>query len=105
MGRRAAATDIRQIALIADWCAPLLSTARPDACLLAKLRKATSGPAPKTIAEARNIALAAVVLSEAQPDLAEKALTAVFDNFWTGNVLPAASRRPRPRYRTPTPAP
>ena len=94
-----AATDIRQIALIVDWCAPLLS--KPDqTMLLAKLRKATSGPAPKTIAEARDVAMAAIVLSESQPDLAEKTLTAVFDNFWTANFI-AAIRAARARVPNP----
>jgi hypothetical protein len=94
-----AATDIRQIALIVDWCAPLLS--KPDqTVLLAKLRKATSGPAPKTIAEARDVAMAAIVLSESQPDLAEKTLTAVFDNFWTANFI-AAIRAARARVPNP----
>ena len=94
-----AATDIRQIALIVDWCAPLLS--KPDqTMLLAKLRKATSGPAPKTIAEARDVAMAAIVLSESQPDLAERTLTAVFDNFWTANFI-AAIRAARARVPNP----
>ena len=94
-----AATDIRQIALIVDWCGSLLS--KPDqTVLLAKLRKATSGPAPKTIAEARDVAMAAIVLSESQPDLAEKTLTAVFDNFWTANFI-AAIRAARARVPNP----
>ena len=94
-----AATDIRQIALIVDWCGSLLS--KPDqTMLLAKLRKATSGPAPKTIAEARDVAMAAIVLSESQPDLAEKTLTAVFDNFWTANFI-AAIRAARARVPNP----
>jgi hypothetical protein len=46
-------------------------------------------PAPKTLAEARSSAMAAVVISEVQPDLAEKSLTVLFDGFWRKNFLPA----------------
>jgi hypothetical protein len=86
-GRRAIAwaagpgTDIRQIALVADWCAPLLS-ATDQSRILGKLQRSLAGPAPKTLSDARNRVFAAVALSEAQPDLAEKALGAVFDGFW-----------------------
>jgi hypothetical protein len=84
----AAATDIRQIALIADWCGPL--AARADQTLIqAKLLRTLRGPAPRNLTEARDMVLAAVVLSEAQPDLAEKALIGVFDNFWLKTLIPS----------------
>jgi hypothetical protein len=91
-GKRAVAwaagqgTDVRQIALVADWCAPLF-TGTDQTRILAKLRRAVDGPAPKTIAEARNKVLAAIVLSETQQDVAEKALASVFDGFWLGSFI------------------
>ncbi|HZL57176.1 MAG TPA: hypothetical protein VFC21_08855 [Bryobacteraceae bacterium] len=89
------ATDVRQIAIIADWCAPLLAKA-DQSRLFAKLQRAAAGPAPKTIGEARGVAMAAVVLSEAQPELAEKTLRAVFENFWLGSFI-ASIREARAR--------
>ncbi len=79
-------TDIRQIAIVADWCAPMFSGS-DQSRIFAKLQKALAGPAPKTLAEARNRVFAAVVLSEKQPELAEKALTEVFDGFWMGTFI------------------
>ncbi len=86
-----AATDIRQIAIIADWCAPLIQKS-DQATLLSKLRRAATGPAPKTIAAARDMAMAAIVLSESQPDLAEKTLTALYDTFWLANFTDSIRR-------------
>lgn len=81
----ASATDLRQIALVADWCDSLMSAAERSR-IHAKILKA---PAPGTLADARNVAMAAVVVSEAQPDFAEKTLTGLFDDFWMKNFLPA----------------
>ena len=79
-------TDLRQLALIADWCAPLLSASEKTR-LHAKLQRGVAGPSPKTLAAARDRVMAAVVLSEAQPELTEKVLTDVFDGFWLGNFI------------------
>jgi hypothetical protein len=75
--------DLRQMALIADWCAPLLS--RDDQTqLFAKLQRAAADPRPaKTLTEARSKVFAAIVLAEAQPPVSEKAIQNVFDTFWT----------------------
>jgi hypothetical protein len=81
-------TDVRQAALIADWCGPLASRA-DQAPIHAKLLRAVRGPGPRNIAEARDIVLAAVALSEAQPDLAEKTLAGLFDNFWLKTLIPS----------------
>jgi len=80
-------TDIRQTALIADWCDPVIS-ASDRTKIHTRLQRSLAGPAPKTLAEARDRAMAAVVLSEAQPDAAEKALTALYETFWLKTFLP-----------------
>ena len=51
----AGATDLRQVALVADWCDPVMSAADRTR-IHGKLLKV---PAPKTLADARNSALAA----------------------------------------------
>jgi hypothetical protein len=88
-------TDARQIALVADWCAPLLSGSSQTQ-IFGKLQRAVSGPPPKTLAAARDRILAAIALSEAQPDLAERVLREVFDNFWLpGFIAPLRGARSR----------
>jgi hypothetical protein len=81
--------DIRQIALIADWCAPLIS--KEDLGLIfAKLRREVTNARPvKTLTEARNKLFAAVILSEAEPAASEKAIQGIFDAFWMGSLIPA----------------
>jgi hypothetical protein len=81
--------DIRQIALIADWCGPLLS---PDDRnqIFAKLRRETNDTrAVKTLADARMKIFAALVLSESQPEASEKAIQSVFDGFWSSALIPS----------------
>ena len=77
--------DLRQMAIIADWCGQLMS--RDDrAQLLAKLQRAVSDPrAVRTLADARSrifASIAAIALSGTQPAASEKFLEAVFDGFW-----------------------
>lgn len=75
--------EVRQMALIADWCAPLMS--RDDQSqLFAKLQRAAGGPAPaKTLTEAQARVFAAIVLADTQPAVSEKAIQSFFDTFWT----------------------
>ena len=76
-----AATDVRQIALVADWCAPLL-TGADQMRVFAKLQRNLTAPAPRNILEARSRLFAAIALSEAQPDVSEKAIRELYENFW-----------------------
>jgi hypothetical protein len=82
------ATDVRQLAIIADWCQPIISKA-DQTRLYARLQRTASGPAPKTLSDARTVAMAAVAISENQPDVAEKALRGVFETFWLGSFIPS----------------
>jgi hypothetical protein len=81
--------DIRQIALIADWCAPLIS--KDDMALIfAKLRREIADLRQvKTLADARTKLFAAIVLSEADPAACEKAIHTIYDGFWNGSLIPA----------------
>ncbi len=79
--------DVRQMALVADWCATLL-TGDDKSQLFAKLRRAMNDARPvKTLPEARAKMFAAIVLTEAQPAASEKALATVFDAFWTADFV------------------
>jgi len=83
----AAAADgvMRQTALIADWCAPLMAAADKTA-IFAKLGRALA-TSPATIAEARTKTLAAIALSDAEPQASEKALREVYEGFWMGTFI------------------
>ena len=78
----------RQIALIADWCAPLMA-ASDKALIFPKLARAlTAAPAGTGIAAARTKTLAAIALADAQPAASEKALREVYEGFWIGTFIP-----------------
>jgi hypothetical protein len=87
--------DVRQMAIIADWCEPLIQ-GDDKRQLMAKLERAANDPRPvKTLAEARAKIFAAVVLAgglsgaltEAQSAASRKALEMVFDGFWNGTFI------------------
>jgi hypothetical protein len=80
--------DIRQIAIVADWCGAAATDAQRRA-IFAKLHAAANAPTPRNLDAARDKALAAIALSEQDQDAAERALTDVFEKFWMGNFLPA----------------
>lgn len=82
----------RQIALIADWCAPLMSAA-DKALIFPRLERVVSavrnpGSPAMSIVQARTKTLAAVALSEVRPAASEKALREVYEGFWTGTFIP-----------------
>jgi hypothetical protein len=77
---------VRQMALIADWCEPLMSAA--DKAVIFPSLERTLASVPATLAEARTKTLAALALSEARPAASEKALRDVYEKFWVGIFIP-----------------
>ncbi len=83
--------DPRQIAIVADWCAPLL-TGPEQSRIAAKLQRAAALPLAvptATLSDARNKVFAAVALAESQPELSEKAMRETFDTFWLARFIPS----------------
>ena len=83
--------DVRQMAIVADWCDSLLSKSSDDARrqLSAKLEKAASDARPiRTLSEARARVFAATALTDLQPAVSQKALQTVFDGFWSTTFVP-----------------
>jgi hypothetical protein len=81
--------DVRQMAIIADWCEPLIS-GDDKRQLMAKLaRAANEGRPVKTLADARAKIFAAVALTDAQPAVGQKALETVLDGFWNSSFIAA----------------
>jgi hypothetical protein len=83
-----ASNDIRQIAMVYDWCRKTISPAQKTA-LAAKLQKAISGPASTSLNTLRNQVLAAVALGDDAQQDSEKILKAAVKDVWRGNLTPA----------------
>jgi hypothetical protein len=79
--------EVRQIALIADWCDELLS--RDDRNQIeTRLRRAMNDARPiGTLDEARSKLFAAVVLSATHQAESEKAVQSFFDGYWMPNLI------------------
>jgi hypothetical protein len=75
------------MAIIADWCEPLIS-GDDKRQLAAKLQRAAADPRPvRTLADARSRIFAAVALTDSQPSVGQKALESIFDGFWNGGFI------------------
>ncbi|MBZ5624861.1 MAG: hypothetical protein LAQ69_40095 [Acidobacteriia bacterium] len=92
-------SDLRQQALVFDWCQDLLSEAqRRD--LSARLEKGIAGAAPDdAIASVRSRVLAAVALFDHIPQAPQRELERVVRTWWEGKMVPAlkAGRHVVPR--------
>jgi hypothetical protein len=81
---------LRQLALIADWCGPLMQAADKTA-IFGRLERYAAAPIPAagmTLAEARTRTLAAIAISEARAAAAEKALRELYEGFWVKTFIP-----------------
>jgi hypothetical protein len=81
---------VRQLALIADWCDPLMQTADKTA-IYGRLERYAAAPIPPTglsLAEARTRTLAAIAISEARAAVSEKALRDLYEGFWMKTFIP-----------------
>jgi hypothetical protein len=81
--------DLRQLALVFDWCQDLLSEAqRRD--LTARLQKGMAAAAgDDSIAAVRSRVLAAVALFDHAPIAPQRELESVVRNWWNGKMAPA----------------
>jgi hypothetical protein len=88
------ATDIRQIALVFDWCQDLLSA--PDRkAIVAKLSAALALVTKPRIATMRDQTLAAIALAADAPELSQRSLKRVIEEQWNAGIA-AALRRGEP---------
>ncbi|HEX4277522.1 MAG TPA: hypothetical protein VHZ74_19325 [Bryobacteraceae bacterium] len=79
--------DVRQMAIIADWCDSLIA-GDDKRQLVAKLQRVVTDPRPvRTLADARARVFAAVALTDAQPAASQKALESFYDSFWNANFI------------------
>ncbi len=88
--------DVRQMAIVADWCESLIS-GDDKRQLVAKLEKAASDSRPlRNLSEARSRLFAAVAIAEDRTAVSQKAIENLFDSFWSttfiGSLKAAKSR-------------
>jgi hypothetical protein len=94
-GRRAVswalgpAADLRQLALIFDWCQDLMSEAESKALASKVARGIDQSRRDPSVAAIRSRLLAAVALSGHVPETPERELTNVVQKWWEGQTVPA----------------
>lgn len=83
------AKDLRQLALVYDWCRPLLAPGEAETLRkkIANIMEAEKGL--DDVPAVRSRVLAAVALADDQPDLSEATLSAFFEKWWLGKMVPA----------------
>ena len=82
-------TDLRQLALVFDWCQDLLAPAQAGA-LAAKLVKGIEQTSrDRSIPATRSRALAAIALADHVQEVSERELERVVQNWWRGEMAPA----------------
>jgi hypothetical protein len=93
----ASATDLRQLALVFDWCAPVMQPTELNA-LGSKIEKAlAAGPAaesPNDIKRQSARALAAIAISDRLPDHGDALLRGIVEGWWRAKVLPRLTELP-----------
>ena len=94
------ATDLRELALVFDWCGPAMTPAQADR-LAAKIQTALAKPA--TDVRGQNArAFAAIALADRLPDQGNAILSEIVQKWWRAQVVPqlgqlAAGRPALPR--------
>jgi hypothetical protein len=82
-------TDLRQLALVYDWCQAVLTEQQASA-LAGKLARALDQPAGTlTVSDARSRTLAAIALSSRSPALSRRELQRIVQKWWRGEIVPA----------------
>ena len=74
-------SDLRQLAIIYDWCQELLSE-QQSKTLAAKIEKSLAQTTSPDIMVQRNRALAAISIAEMNMDASERVLRDLIDNWW-----------------------
>lgn len=83
------ASDLRQLALVFDWCQDLLSPAQ-SRTLSAKLARAIEQPSrDRSVSAMRGRVLAAIALAGQEREISERELAHVIQGWWRGEIAPA----------------
>lgn len=87
-------TDVRQLALIFDWCGPLMTKTQADR-MAAKLLKALATNGSPDIATQSGRALAAIAVADRLPDQGESVLKQIIQQWWRGGKVKNLDGMPR----------
>jgi hypothetical protein len=99
-----AATDLRQLALVFDWCQDQLTDAQSKT-LVAKLTRGIDAAERSTkVADIRNRTLAAAALADQSPDLTAKVMEQTVRRWWDETIVPALKEGRRVIQREDAPA-
>ena len=94
-GRKAVAwalgpgTDLRQLALVFDWCQDLLSEAERRALISRIEQRMTQSAGDESVSSIRSITLAAIALFDYTPRTPNRELQRVVRVWWEGKIAPA----------------
>lgn len=93
VGRRAVewaltASDIRQAALVFDWCQPILKQTEAPALAATLMRALQKLPAPGDVTAGRSYGFAAIALASHSRDLAKSALKGLLQDWWRQRTAP-----------------
>jgi len=86
-------TDLRQLAIVFDWCGPLMTPVEMDR-LGAKIERAMAGSAGDLKRESAR-ALAAIAIADRLPDHGDAALRSIAEKWWRTSFLPNLAKLPR----------
>ena len=80
--------DLRQLALVFDWCLPAMSEAQTDR-LAKKIQQALAAPAPdvRDVSGENARALAAIAIADQLPDHGEAVIKSVVVDWWRGKIV------------------
>ena len=85
----AAVTDLRQLAIVFDWCQPVLNPAQSKT-LAAKIEKIVgSTERLRTVDAFRSRLMASVALADHAPAVSKKQIPAIVNGWWRGEIVPA----------------
>jgi len=84
-----AGADLRQLALVFDWCQDILSEAQAKTLAAKLARGIQQSRRDSSVSAVRSRLLAAVALSGHLPDVAEREIEQVVRKWWEGGILPA----------------
>jgi hypothetical protein len=81
--------DLRQLALVFDWCQDILSEAQSKNLAAKLVRGIQQSRRESSMAAVRSRLFAAVALSGHVPDIPEREIDQVVRKWWEGEILPA----------------
>src|SRR5436190_10704860 len=82
------ASDLRQLALVFDWCQAALSETQSKTLAAKIVKSMAASERDKRLSAVRDRALAAVVLAGHQNDVSSKQLNWLANSWWRGEMVP-----------------